>query len=170
MKNDLDQREDIRGIIQRPIWSRFGIRRPSVVLVNDVQACQMTFNTICTYIGTRDLIQEHIAYRVWPLASGWEMPKEAATGSSQSGLIYRKYTFRFRDRFDESNDDWLDAIEAMSDELLRAYSRGEDEAMTMAFGARGKKRLNRVFDVIGFIYPDYRFPARKQKGKRKTAV
>jgi hypothetical protein len=93
VKNDLDQREDIRGIIQRPIWSRFGIRRPSVVLVNDVQACQMTFNTICTYIGTRDLIQEHIAYRVWPLASGWEMPKEAAAGSSQSGLIYLKYTF-----------------------------------------------------------------------------
>jgi hypothetical protein len=77
VKNDLDQREDIRGIIQRPIWSRFGIRRPSVALRNDVQACQMAFNTIWTYIGTRDLIQEHIAYRVWPLASGWEMLKEA---------------------------------------------------------------------------------------------
>jgi hypothetical protein len=36
----------------------------------------VAFNTICTYIGTRDLVQEHIAYRVWPLANGWEMPKE----------------------------------------------------------------------------------------------
>jgi hypothetical protein len=27
--------------------------------------------------------------------------------------------------------------------------------MTLAFGGRGKKRLNRVFDVIGFVYPDY---------------
>jgi hypothetical protein len=114
VKNDLDQREDIRGIIQRPIWSRFGIRRPLAALGNDVQVCQTTFNTICTYIGTRDLIQEHIAYRVWPLASGWEMPKEAVTGSSQSGLIYLKYTFWFRDRFDEPNDDWLEAIEATS--------------------------------------------------------
>jgi hypothetical protein len=26
--------------------------------------------------------------------------------------------------------------------------------MTVAFGARGKKRLNRVFNVIGFVYPD----------------
>jgi hypothetical protein len=25
MKNDLDQREDVRGVIQRPIWSRFGL-------------------------------------------------------------------------------------------------------------------------------------------------
>jgi hypothetical protein len=61
VKNDLDQREDVRGVIQRPIWSRFGIRRPSIALGNEVQACQMAFNTICTYIGTRDLVQEHIA-------------------------------------------------------------------------------------------------------------
>jgi hypothetical protein len=132
-----------------------------------VQARQTAFNTIYTYIDIRDLIQEHIAYRVWPLASGWEMPKEVVGGSSQSGLIYLKYTFQFRDRFDESNDDWLDAIEATIDELLGAYSRAEDEAMIVAFGARGKKRLNRVFSVIEFIYPDYCFPARKQRGKGK---
>jgi hypothetical protein len=54
----------------------------------------MAFNTICTYIGTRDLVQEHIAYRVWPLRSGWEMPKEATAGSSQGGLVYLKYTER----------------------------------------------------------------------------
>jgi hypothetical protein len=76
VKNDLSEREDIKGIIQRPIWSRFGIRRPSTALGNDIQACQAAFNTVCTYIGTRHLVQEHIAYRVWPLASGWEMPKE----------------------------------------------------------------------------------------------
>jgi hypothetical protein len=32
VKNDLVKREDIRGIIQHPIWSRFGIRRPSLAL------------------------------------------------------------------------------------------------------------------------------------------
>jgi hypothetical protein len=155
VKNDLVAREDIKGIIQRPIWSRFGIRRPSTALGNDIQACQATFNTVCTYIGTRDLVQEHIAYRVWPLGSGWEMPKETADGSSEGGLVYRKYTFKYRSQFDKPNDDWLDAIEATSDELLGAYSRAEDDAMTTTFGGRGKKRLNRVFDVIGFVYPDY---------------
>jgi hypothetical protein len=58
----------------------------------------------------------------------------------------------------------------MSDELFGAYSRAEDKAMTVAFGARGKKRLNRVFDVIGFVYPDYCFPVRKQGRKRKVAA
>jgi hypothetical protein len=42
------------------------------------------------------------------------MPKEAAAGSSQGGLIYLKYTFKYRSQFDEPNDDWLDAIEATS--------------------------------------------------------
>jgi hypothetical protein len=78
-----------------------------------------------------------------------------------------KYTFWFRNQFDEPNDDWLDAVEATSDEIIGAYSKMEDEAMTTAFGARDKKRLNRVFDVIGFIYLDYCYPMRKQGRKRE---
>jgi hypothetical protein len=98
------------------------------------------------------------------------MPKETVVGSSQGGLVYLKYTFRFRNQFDEPNDDWLNTIEATCDELLIAYPRAEDKAMTAAFGARGKKRLNRVFDVIGFVYQDYCYPAQKQGRKRKVAT
>jgi hypothetical protein len=67
VKVDLSEREDIKGVIQRPIWSHFSIRRPAIAVGNDVQACQTAFNTICTYIGTRDLVREHIVYRVCPL-------------------------------------------------------------------------------------------------------
>ena len=85
-------------------------------------------------------------------------------------MVYLKYTFRYRDQFDEPNDDWLNCVEATSDELLGAYTRVEDDAMTLAFGRRGKKILNRVFNVIGFVYPDYSYPSRKQGKKRKTAT
>jgi hypothetical protein len=170
VENNLTEREDIRGIIQCPIWSRFGIRRSATALGNDIEACQRSFNTVCTFIGTRDLVQEHIAYRVWSLVNEWEMPKEAAAGSSQGGLVYLKYTFRYRGEFDEPNDEWLSNIEATSDELLGDYTRAEDDALTSAFGGRGKKRLNKVFDVIGFIYHDYCYPSRKQGKKRKTAA
>jgi hypothetical protein len=30
-------------------------------------------------------------------------------------------------------------------------------------------RLNRVFDAIGFVYPDYRYPPRGQKRKGATS-
>jgi hypothetical protein len=42
--------------------------------------------------------------------------------------------------------------------------------MSAAFGGRGKKRLNRVFDAIGFVYPDYRYSLWGQGKKRKAAT
>jgi hypothetical protein len=42
--------------------------------------------------------------------------------------------------------------------------------MTAVFGARVKKRLNRVFGVIGFVYPDYCYPAQKQGRNRKIVA
>jgi hypothetical protein len=170
MKNDLKAREYIKEVIMRPIWSRFGLRRPKVEIDDDAEACQKAFGTVCFFIGTRDLIQEHIAFRVWPLVENWEMPKETVTKSSEGDLVRLKYTFRYGDKFDEPNDDWLKCIEATSDELLGSYSEAEDNALSIAFGGRGKKRLNRVFDAIGFVYPDYRYPLRGQGKKRKTAT
>jgi hypothetical protein len=81
-----------------------------------------------------------------------------------------KYTFRLGDKLDEPNDDWLKCIEATSDELLGAYSKTEDNALSAAFGGRNKKILNRVFDAIGFVYPDYCYPLRGQGIKRKIAA
>jgi hypothetical protein len=80
------------------------------------------------FIGTRDLIQEHIAFRVWPLVEDWEMPTETVTESSEGDFVRLKYTFRYGDKFDEPNDDWLKCIESISDELLGPYSKVEDNA------------------------------------------
>jgi hypothetical protein len=102
------------------------------------------------------------------------MPKETITNPSEGGLVRLKYTFRFGDQFIEPDDDWLKCVENTSDELLGAYSKSEDNALSAAFGSRKKKRLNRVFDAIGFVYPNYRYPPRGQKRKgatsRKTAA
>jgi hypothetical protein len=170
VKNDLKAREDIKAIIMCPIWSRFGLRRPKVKIDDVAEACQKAFSTVCSFIGTRDLIQEHIAFTLWPLVESWEMPKETTADSSEGGLIRLKYTFRFGEKFDELNDDWLKCIEAASDELLGAYSKAEDNALSAAFGDRKKKRLNRVFHAIGFVYPDYHYPLRGQGKKRKTST
>jgi hypothetical protein len=42
---------------------------------NEAQAALMAFNAVGNYIGMRDLLQEHLAFRVWPLVSRWEMPQ-----------------------------------------------------------------------------------------------
>jgi hypothetical protein len=87
VKNDLKAREYIKEIIMRPIWSRFSLRRPKVEIDDTVEACQRAFSVVCSFIGTRDLIQEHIAFRVWPLVESWEILKETTTDSSEGGLV-----------------------------------------------------------------------------------
>jgi hypothetical protein len=165
VKNDLKEREDIKEIIMRPIWQRLGLRKPKVEIDEAAEECRKAFGLVCSFIGTRDLVQEHVAYRIWPLLANWEMPKESISNPHEGGLVRLKYTFRFRDQFIEPDNDWLKSVEATSDDLLGLYSRAEDNALSATFGNRKKKRLNRVFDALGFMYPDYRYPPRGQKRK-----
>jgi hypothetical protein len=134
------------------------------------EECQRAFGAVCSFIGTRDLMQEHIAFRVWPHADKWEMPKETVRKPDEGGLVRLKYTFKYGDKFVEPDDDWLKSIEAISDELLGSYSKAEDTALSAAFGGQKKKRLNRVFDAIGFIYPDYHYPTQGQKRKNTASA
>jgi hypothetical protein len=97
------------------------------------------------------------------------MPKETISKSDEGGLVRLKYSFRYEGKFIELDDDWLKCIEATSDELLGPYSKAEDNALSATFRGQKKKRLNRVFDAIGFMYPDYRYPLRGQKRKGATS-
>jgi hypothetical protein len=110
-----------------------------------------------------------VAYRIWPLVVNREMPKETISNPNEGGLVRLKYTFRFGDQFIEPDDDWLKCIEATSDELLGPYSKAEDNVLSAAFGSRKKKRLNRVFDAIRFMYPDYCYPPQGKKRKSATS-
>jgi hypothetical protein len=167
VKNDFKAREGIKEIIMRPIWQRFGLHKPKVEIDEAAEECRKAFGIVCSFIGTRELVQEHMAYRLWPLVVNWEMPKEAISNPHEGGMVRLKYTFRFGDQFIEPDNDWLKCVEATSDELLGPYSKAEDNELSAAFGSRKKKRLNRVFDAIGFMYPDYRYPSR---GRKKSAT
>jgi hypothetical protein len=105
-----------------------------VELDEAAEECQRAFGAVCSFIGTRNLMQEHIAFRVWPLADKWEMPKETIREPDEGGLVRLKYTFKYGDKFVEPDDDWLKSIEAISDELLGSYSKAEDTALSAAFG------------------------------------
>jgi hypothetical protein len=105
VKNDLKAREDIKGIIMRPIWHRFGLQKPKVNVDEAVEVCQRAFGVVCSFIRTRDLVQEHIAFRVWPLVEKWEMPKATITKPDEGGLVRMKFTFRYEGKFVERDDD-----------------------------------------------------------------
>jgi hypothetical protein len=53
----------------RHIWQRFGLRKPKVEIDEAVEECRKAFGIVCSFIGTRDLVQEHVAYMIWPLVA-----------------------------------------------------------------------------------------------------
>jgi hypothetical protein len=116
--------------------------------------CTAEFKIIAEHIGTRDLVQEFLAFRVFPTMKEWTMPK--LKGEKKEGELVRlPYYYKFKKYFKAPCQEWLDTIETMSNEILGNYSKKEDQLMTAAFGTRPKRRLNRVLDTIGFEYADY---------------
>jgi hypothetical protein len=112
------------------------------------------FKIIAEHIGTRDLVQEFLAFRVFPTMKEWTMLK--LKGEKKKGELVRlPYHYKFKKYFKVPCQEWLDTIEILSNEILGNYSKKEDQLMTAAFGTRPKRRLNRVLDAIGFEYADY---------------
>jgi hypothetical protein len=64
----------------------------------------------------------------------------------------------------------LDTIEVMCNEILDNYKKKEDQLMTAAFGARPKRRLNRVMDALNFEYPDYERLNKGVEGQKRKRI
>jgi hypothetical protein len=105
----------------------------------------------------RDLVQEFLAFKTWSLAAEWEMSKMSEKDASdvEPRLVRLRYKCKFKDEYGEPSDEWLDCIEAKCNETVGNYSKPEDKALQRALAARKRHRLNRVFNDIGFFYPDY---------------
>jgi hypothetical protein len=122
------------------------------------------------HIGTRDLVQEYLANRVFSTLKEWNMPK-LKEEKKKNELVRLPYHFKFKKHFKEPCQEWLEMIEAMCNEILGNYTKKEDQLMTAAFGTRPKRRLNRVMDALNFEYPDYERLSKGAKGpKRKRVV
>ncbi len=156
--------EDREKLVQSPLELIFGETRPHCHigdLKGPTWAALGEFEIISEHIGTRDLVQEFLAFRVFPTLKEWEMPK--LEGEKKEGEQFKKY-------FKKPCKEWLDTVETMCNEILGNYSKKEDQLMTAAFGTRPKRRLNRVFDALGLEYPDYEQLNKGAEGHKRKRV
>ena len=159
-------------MVQSPLELIFGETRPQC-RIGDLKgptwAALGEFEIISEHIGTRDLVQEFLAFRIFPTLKEWEMPK--LEGEKKKGELVRlPYYFKFKKFFKKPCKEWLDTVEVMCNEILGNYSKKEDQLMTAAFGARPKRRLNRVLDALGFEYPDYEQLNKGAEGLKRKRV
>jgi hypothetical protein len=127
------------------------------------------FRVVSEHIGTRDLVQEYLANRIFPTLREWGMPKLEGE-KEKNELVRMPYHFKFKKHFKEPCQEWLDTIEVMCNEMLGNYTKKEDQLLTAAFGARPKRRLNRVMDALNFEYPDYERLSKGTEGQKRKRI
>ena len=163
--------DDKEKLVQSPLELIFGETRPRCNMTPEgpTQQAMSEFRIIAEHISTRDLVQEFLAFKVFPSLKEWEMPK--LQGEKKEGELVRlPYYFKFEKYFKAPCQEWLDTIEAMCNEILGNYSKKEDQLMTAAFGTRPKRRLNRVLDALGFDYPDYENLNKGAGGQKRKRI
>jgi hypothetical protein len=80
------------------------------------------------------------------------------------------YHYKFKKHFKAPCQEWLNTIEIMCNEILGNYFKKEDQLMTVAFGTRPKRRLNRVLDALNFDYPDYEQLVGGAEGQKRKRI
>jgi hypothetical protein len=159
-------------LVQSPLELTFGLTRPQCNMTQGASCPDAVgeFRVVSEHIGTRDLVQEYLANRVFPTLKEWGMPKLKGE-KKKNELVRLPYHFKFKKHFKEPCQEWLDTIEVMCNEILGNYTKKEDQLMTAAFDTRPKRRLNRVMDALNFEYPDYERLSKGVEGpKRKRVV
>jgi hypothetical protein len=165
----VDKDED--KLVQSPLELTFGETRPRCNMISGSlsQIALAEFRVISDHIGTRDLVQEFLAFKLFPTMRDWEMPK--LEGEKKKGEFVRlPYYYKFKKHFKKPCQEWLDTIEIMCNDILGNYSKKEDQLMTAAFGTRPKRRLNRVLDALNFDYPDYEQLCGDAEGPKRKRI
>jgi hypothetical protein len=104
-------------LVQSPLRLTFGETRPQCAMDPDspCQTALIEFRVVAEHIGTRDLVQEFLAFRVFPTLREWDMPK--LRGEKKKKELFRlPYHFKFKKHFKTPFQEWLDTIEVMCNE------------------------------------------------------
>jgi hypothetical protein len=86
---------------------------------------EVEFRVVAEQISTRDLVQEYLVNRTYPMSSGWGMLKRKEVGKKHE-LVCLAYRFKFEKQFKKPCKEWLDMIETMYNEILGKYTKRED--------------------------------------------
>jgi hypothetical protein len=124
VKADEKKREKLKTLVLSTLSLSFGLTRPLCRMTSG-SPCQQAvaeFRVVDEQISTRDLVQEYLAYKVFPTLSEWNMPKLKGT-KEKNELVRLPYRFKFEKQFKGLCQEWLEMIETMCNEILGNYTK-----------------------------------------------
>jgi hypothetical protein len=150
------QRKDFKSMPMSPLKVNFGLKRLKCELSEAATECYKSFDTIVKKIGSRDLIQETLAYNIYPTRTGWKLSKEVKSRNEE--LVTLAFDFEKQSSYKAPSTGWLKLIEKKCNEIRGNYLTREHEDLSSIFRSQRKLWLNRVMNAIGFEYPYYENP------------
>jgi hypothetical protein len=127
-----------------------------------IRSCENAFHLASTIIGGRDIVEEFVAARIWPISDGWA-PTEIVhfnVNWAAQQVPFPKFGIKLRDG--RSADDFMLEIERRVTLMIGEYTMNEYKAYKAL--VKHKRRINHVFsEVCG----DKSFPSRRPGRKLK---
>jgi hypothetical protein len=108
-----------------------------------IRNCKSAFHLASTILGGRDIIEEFVAARVWPISSGWA-PTEIVyfkVNWAAQEVPFPKFGIKLRE--DQSADAFMVEIEKRVNTMIGEYTMNEYKAYKAL--VKHKSRINRVF-------------------------
>jgi hypothetical protein len=127
-----------------------------------IRSCENAFHFASTILGGRDIIEEFVAARIWPILHGWA-PTQIVNFNvnwAAQEVPFPKFGIQLRDG--QSADDFMLEFGRRVNLMVGEYTMNEYKAYKAL--VKHKRRINRVFsEVCGDKSFHYRRPGRKLK-------
>jgi hypothetical protein len=130
-----------------------------------IRSCENAFHLASTIVGGRDIVEEFIAVRIWPISYGWA-PTEIVhfnVNWAAQQVPFPKFGIKLRDS--QSAEDFMLEIERRVTLMIGEYTMNEYKAYKAL--VKHKRRINRVFSKV---CGDKSFPSRRPGCKLKIPM
>jgi hypothetical protein len=127
-----------------------------------IRNCENAFHLASTILGGRDIIEEFVAAKVWPISCGWA-PNEIVyfnVNWETQEVPFPKFNIKLREG--QSADAFMVEVEKKVNLMIDEYTMNEYKAYKTL--VKHKRRINRVFtEVCGDKSFNSRHPGHKLK-------
>jgi hypothetical protein len=127
-----------------------------------IRNCENAFYLASTILGGRDIIEEFVAARVWPISNGWsptELVHHIVNWADQK-VPFPKFGIKLREG--QSAEDFMDEVEKRVNVMVGEYTMNEYKAYKNL--VKHRKKINRVFsEICGDKFFSSRGPGPKLK-------
>jgi hypothetical protein len=134
-----------------------------------IRSCENAFHLASTILGGRDIVEEFVAARIWPISHGWA-PNEIAhfnVNWAAQEVPFPKFCIEMGDG--QSTDDFLLDVEKRVNLMIDEYTMNEYKVYKSL--VKNKRRINRVFsEACGDKSFNSRHAGRKLKVPAVTAA